>query len=216
MSGIWAAVKATTSKRSSSRNRQLKLWKSRPAAPMMTTFVRRIGPPSCGEIMRVRARVAPPVRVGPASWVIPAHRLGLHPGRRHFQLDGAEVGRSGGVAGLVGDQILGAQLLLDGGVDPFEALGVLDEEAAPAGLLGDLFHLPLVHVFAEADRIDDDAGPAHVLQGVFETEAAPLVLAIGKQEEGALALDAGEGVEGEDERVVERRAALRLEAGEAA
>ena len=37
MRGIWVAVKATTSTSGSSRNTTLKLWKSRPAAPMMTT-----------------------------------------------------------------------------------------------------------------------------------------------------------------------------------
>src|SRR3712207_7948532 len=41
MKGIWVAVKATTSVSGSSRNTVLKLWKSRPAAPMMIT--RRFG-----------------------------------------------------------------------------------------------------------------------------------------------------------------------------
>jgi len=35
MLGIWAAVKASTSVPGSSRKTVLKLWKSRPAAPMM-------------------------------------------------------------------------------------------------------------------------------------------------------------------------------------
>src|SRR6266550_1741700 len=37
MNGIWVAVKATTSVAGSSRNTTLKLWKSRPAAPMIRT-----------------------------------------------------------------------------------------------------------------------------------------------------------------------------------
>src|SRR2546423_652203 len=37
MKGIWVAVKATTSTSGSSRYTVLKLWKSRPAAPMMST-----------------------------------------------------------------------------------------------------------------------------------------------------------------------------------
>ena len=41
MYGIWVAVNATTSYGSLSRKKVLKLWKSRPAAPMMKTFVRR-------------------------------------------------------------------------------------------------------------------------------------------------------------------------------
>src|SRR5512132_974187 len=41
MSGICAAVKATTAQEGSSRKTVLKLWKSRPAAPMMRT---RAGP----------------------------------------------------------------------------------------------------------------------------------------------------------------------------
>jgi hypothetical protein len=41
MNGICVAVNATTSVSGSSRNTVLKLWKSRPAAPMMIT--RRFG-----------------------------------------------------------------------------------------------------------------------------------------------------------------------------
>jgi hypothetical protein len=42
MLGIWVAVKATTSVAPSARNATLKLWKSRPAAPMIRMRVRGI------------------------------------------------------------------------------------------------------------------------------------------------------------------------------
>src|SRR5688572_1525221 len=50
MFGIWAAVKATTSRLGSLRKAALKSWKSRPAAPMMTTLRR-------GMVRSVRRRV---------------------------------------------------------------------------------------------------------------------------------------------------------------
>src|SRR5437870_12581298 len=45
MNGIWVAVKATTSLPGSSRYTTLKLWKSRPAAPMMSTRFDIASPP---------------------------------------------------------------------------------------------------------------------------------------------------------------------------
>src|SRR5262245_43269224 len=50
MSGIWVAVKQTTWLSSSSRKHMLKLWKSRPAAPMMITrrlAIDLVNSPSC-------------------------------------------------------------------------------------------------------------------------------------------------------------------------
>src|SRR5580765_7506313 len=62
MKGIWVAVNATTSVSASSRYTVLKLWKSRPAAPMIRTR----------RVMAFRpfergcdARVAPPPRSSP-------------------------------------------------------------------------------------------------------------------------------------------------------
>src|SRR4029079_392500 len=66
MNGIWAAVKATTSYAGSPRNTTLKSWKSRPAAPMMTTRLRLIA-----KLLLGSGRVAARRRrhhLGEASW----------------------------------------------------------------------------------------------------------------------------------------------------
>src|SRR5919204_665426 len=67
MSGICVAVNATTSNWARSRNRTLKLWKSRPAAPAMTTRLPVIWPEdrrAAGGARRAqRARLRSPSRV---------------------------------------------------------------------------------------------------------------------------------------------------------
>ncbi len=74
MNGIWVAVNATTSVSASSRYTVLKLWKSRPAAPMMRTrrdMAFRPFERGCD------ARVAPPPRSSPRSLL---QRSSVHPG----------------------------------------------------------------------------------------------------------------------------------------
>src|SRR5262245_31895384 len=67
MSGIWVAVKATTSTSGRSRKSTLKLWKSRPAAPAITTRLlgigTRIGEPAAGSTpRRLEESLADPAR----------------------------------------------------------------------------------------------------------------------------------------------------------
>src|SRR5262245_43976084 len=78
MSGIWVAVNATTSYAGSSRKTTLKSWKSRPAAPRMTTRRRRCGrfvvmSDSTAEVVRgdrhTLLRVV--LAAGPASAIVP-------------------------------------------------------------------------------------------------------------------------------------------------
>src|SRR6266511_2561570 len=98
MNGIWVAVKATTWYRLSPRKTTLKLWKSRPAAPMIITR-RGIKGPFQGvrtDVMRGKEppalRHEPTVRTAEIPSAVRGSTLGLS----------AWAGRSGGAAALVG------------------------------------------------------------------------------------------------------------------
>src|SRR4051812_49766984 len=134
-----------------------------------------------------------------SSRVIPPDRLRLHSGPAHLEIDGAEARVLAGGGGLVGDQVLGAQLLFDGGVDAGQLTRIPGEEGAAARLLGEAGELALLHLFPQADRVDRDAGPSGELQRLLPGEAAPLVLTVREQEEGPPAFETVEGVEGEDQ-----------------
>src|SRR5437870_12337451 len=86
MFGSWAAVKATTREPGSSRKTMLKLWKSRPAAPMMMTRVTKDPPegpaiiPEDGDRGRAAGRGRGTAH-GRAEGA-PAHRRRVLPGPR--------------------------------------------------------------------------------------------------------------------------------------
>ena len=96
----------------------------------------------------------------------------------------------------------------------------LTKKLRPSGLLShlDQFLLRVAALLAEgqANRVDGDTGAASVLDGVFPLETAVLVVAIGQENQGSLALDAVEVVEGEDDAVVESRPALGPQACQSA
>src|SRR5262245_10123239 len=74
MSGIWVAVNATTSTPASSRNTVLKLWKSRPAAPMITTRMGKRPPRPPAGIIRAPLRARQTRLTGPGgAGIIAAH-----------------------------------------------------------------------------------------------------------------------------------------------
>src|SRR6185436_20103157 len=98
------------------------------------------------------------------------------------------------------------QLFLDRLVDRRQLLRLVDEEAAAAGLLGELLERLLrfaLEVLAETDGVDRDAGAPREFKGVFELELAALVLAVGEHDERPLPLETVEVVEREDDAVVE-------------
>src|SRR5579863_1490353 len=72
------------------------------------------------------------------SGVVAADRLDPHAVARHPHLDAAELAAVRRRAGLVGQQVARAQLVLDCRVDAVELGRRVDEEAAPAGLLRQL------------------------------------------------------------------------------
>ena len=74
---------------------------------------------------------------------------------------------------------MGAQVLLDEAVDVRQAQHVLDQIAAPAGLVGQLDELAACAALPDrqTDRVDGDSGPAGVVQSLLVLEAADLVLA---------------------------------------
>src|SRR5687768_12604975 len=97
MPGICVAVKTTTSIAGSSRNAVLKLWKSRPAAPMMTMRRRGRSPGlATGLILRSGAEL-PRSSVSVGDFV-PCARNGA---RDLLQTDAIRVVRYGDLAGDV-------------------------------------------------------------------------------------------------------------------
>src|SRR5262245_5060868 len=82
---------------------------------------------------------------------------------------------------LVDEQVLAAQLLLDRLVDRRELLRAVDEEAATAGVLGELLeHLPgvVLEVLAQADRVDRHSRPPREVLRVLHLVLARLVLCV--------------------------------------
>src|SRR6187549_1871299 len=95
--------------------------------------------------------------------VIPTNGVRLQPRLLDLHLDATELLVGLGVGRLVDEQVLAAQLFLDRLVDRRQLLGLVDEEAPPAGVLGELLErllrLPL-EVLAEADGVDRHPGAA--------------------------------------------------------
>src|SRR6202162_985495 len=136
----------------------------------------------------------------------------------HFDL--APLVLAAGAGRVVGEQVLAAQLLGNLAVDGFQVLRGSDVEGLPARHLCELIQLVLdVQLRArdlQADAVDRDAGPAHVLETRLEIELGSGVLAVGQDDERLLPLDPGELVEAVDDRVVEGCRALGAHPGEGA
>src|SRR5262245_20402221 len=151
--------------------------------------------------------VARPDLEGVSSRVIPPHGLRFHPRLVELHLAGAELLGVAFLRRLIGEQVLRAQLLLDRVVDPFQLARLLDEEEAPAGLVREArelqAHVGFLGGEADAHGVESHAAAAGVLQRLGEGVAAPLVLAVGEEDERPLPLDAAEVVEAVDDAVVE-------------
>ena len=86
----------------------------------------------------------------------------------------------------VGHQVLAAQLLLDLAVDTCQLRGPRDEEASPAGLLGQVVQLAthtglqLAHI--ETDGVDSHAAAPGVLQRIAKGHGAGGIVPVGQQD----------------------------------
>src|SRR5262249_41836656 len=121
----------------------------------------------------------------PRLWIVPADRPRLQARRLDLYLGLAPLVLARvGVGPVVGQQVLAAEILVDLLVDALEVLRRVDVERLASGDLRDLVELVLdLEVGArdpQPDRVDREAGLAHVLEQRVVVELRRRVLAVGQ------------------------------------
>src|SRR3954453_1005495 len=114
-----------------------------------------------------------PTRSGSLSGlrVVPPNRLRLAVAHLHVHAAPLRAGLDS-LGRIEAEDVLGAELVLDVGVDASEVRSFLDVVSVAAGLAAELGQLvarvDFAHADADTDRVDRDGGAAGVFDGLIE------------------------------------------------